>query len=86
MKNTLKRSEIIIRRRKCSEFQKLAMLIIQKSSSLDLATIKPAVSGPKRPQDRIELANFKNKFKELFSESVSEGGFGKDDFRIWKRS
>ncbi len=45
---------------------------------LDLATIKPAVSGPKRPQDRIELDDFKNKFKQLFSQPVSEGGFGRD--------
>ncbi len=49
-----------------------------KVIKLDLATIKPAVSGPKRPQDRIDLDNFKNKFNQLFSQSVSEGGFGKD--------
>lgn len=45
---------------------------------LDLSTITPAVSGPKRPQDRIELSNFKNKFKELFTDSVADGGFGRD--------
>ncbi|MDQ3635847.1 MAG: aconitate hydratase [Acidobacteriota bacterium] len=49
-----------------------------KVIELDLATIKPAVSGPKRPQDRIDLDNFKQKFRELYTQSVGEGGFGKD--------
>ncbi len=49
-----------------------------KVIDLDLATIKPSVSGPKRPQDRIDLDNFKQKFKELYTQSVSDGGFGRD--------
>lgn len=49
-----------------------------KVIDLDLASIKPAVSGPKRPQDRIDLDNFKNKFTELFTQSVAEGGFGRE--------
>ncbi len=49
-----------------------------KVIELDLSTITPAVSGPKRPQDRIELSNFKNKFKQLFTDSVADGGFGRD--------
>ena len=44
---------------------------------LDLATIVPAVAGPRRPQDRIELSALKNKFTELFSNPLSEGGYGK---------
>ena len=44
---------------------------------LDLSTIVPAVAGPKRPQDRIELTNLKEKFTELFTASVAEGGYGK---------
>lgn len=32
---------------------------------LDLATIEPTVSGPKRPQDKILLKEFKPKFEEL---------------------
>jgi aconitate hydratase len=43
--------------------------------SLDLDTIEPSVSGPKRPQDRIDLANLKNRFVELFS---AADGYGKD--------
>jgi aconitate hydratase len=40
---------------------------IQYSSTveLDLSSIEPTVSGPKRPQDKILLKNFKDKFKEL---------------------
>ncbi len=40
---------------------------IQYSSivELDLNSIEPTVSGPKRPQDKILLKNFKEKFKEL---------------------
>ncbi|HRJ88967.1 MAG TPA: aconitate hydratase [Pyrinomonadaceae bacterium] len=44
---------------------------------LDLGTINPAVAGPKRPQDRIELSNLDDRFKELFSLSVADGGYGK---------
>ena len=31
--------------------------------SLDLATIQPSLAGPKRPQDRVTLANLANQFK-----------------------
>lgn len=44
---------------------------------LDLGTITPAVAGPKRPQDRIELDALKEKFTELFTKPVAESGFGK---------
>ncbi len=32
---------------------------------LDISTIEPSVAGPKRPQDKIVLKDFKNKFIEL---------------------
>lgn len=32
---------------------------------LDLSSIEPSVAGPKRPQDKIEVKNLKNKFDEL---------------------
>ncbi|MCC5937911.1 MAG: aconitate hydratase AcnA [Lunatimonas sp.] len=35
---------------------------------LDLSTVEPTVSGPKRPQDKILLRNFKKKFGELLHE------------------
>jgi aconitate hydratase len=52
---------------------------------LDLATITPAVAGPKRPQDRIELSNLDERFKELFSKPVAEGGYGKTPDELEKR-
>ena len=45
---------------------------------LDLSTIVPAVAGPKRPQDRIDVPALGAKFNTLFSAPASEGGFGLD--------
>jgi len=45
--------------------------------SLDLSKVAPSLAGPKRPQDRIEIGNVKNNFKELFAKPVSENGFNK---------
>ena len=44
---------------------------------LDLTTINPSVAGPKRPQDRIELSNLDDRFVELFTKPVADGGYGK---------
>ena len=46
-----------------------------KLVQLDLATVAPSLSGPKRPQDRIELGHVKTKFTELFSAAPSDNGF-----------
>ena len=46
--------------------------------SLDLSTVVPAVSGPKRPQDRIDVPALGEKFNDLFTASVADGGFGRD--------
>ncbi len=35
---------------------------------LDLSTVEPTVAGPKRPQDKILIKEFKQKFGELLSE------------------
>jgi aconitate hydratase len=45
--------------------------------TLDLSTIQPNVAGPKRPQDRIPLANLKEKFESLIKAPVADGGYGK---------
>ncbi|MGI8469271.1 MAG: aconitate hydratase, partial [Pyrinomonadaceae bacterium] len=52
---------------------------------LNLATITPSVAGPKRPQDRIELSNLDDRFIELFTKSVSDGGYGKSSEELEKR-
>ena len=48
-----------------------------KVLSLDLSSIKPSLSGPRRPQDRIELTAMKSRFAELFAKPAADGGFGK---------
>jgi aconitate hydratase len=42
---------------------------------LDLGDVTPSLSGPKRPQDRIELGKVKGRFVELFSKSAADNGF-----------
>jgi aconitate hydratase len=44
---------------------------------LDLATVKPSVAGPKRPQDRIELPNLRREFFAALQRPTTENGFGK---------
>jgi aconitate hydratase len=44
---------------------------------LDLSTVKPAVSGPRRPHDRIDLPDLKVKFQELMAKPFVDGGYGK---------
>jgi aconitate hydratase len=45
--------------------------------SLDLSTVVPAVSGPKRPQDRIDVPALGAKFNDLFTAPTSDGGYGR---------
>ncbi|WP_016700013.1 aconitate hydratase [Actinoalloteichus spitiensis] len=40
---------------------------------LDLGTVVPSIAGPKRPQDRIELAAAKQAFRNTIGEYVSPG-------------
>ncbi len=47
-----------------------------KALSLDLATIKPSLAGPKRPQDRIAMGDLKSAFARLYSAPVASNGFG----------
>lgn len=55
------------------------------SLSLDLASIKPSLAGPKRPQDRIELNNMKEAFNTLFSKPTADNGFNKKPDELTKR-
>ena len=47
-----------------------------RTLTLDLATVKPSVAGPKRPQDRIDLPALGRRFAELYSGPMSQNGFG----------
>ena len=44
---------------------------------LDLSTVKPAVSGPRRPHDRLDLPALGAKFEELMGKPFADGGYGK---------
>jgi aconitate hydratase len=46
---------------------------------LDLSTVKPGVAGPKRPQDRIDLDDLKQKWRMLLAAPVQDGGFDKTE-------
>lgn len=43
---------------------------------LDLSTIKPSVSGPKRPQDRVSISEMKEDFNQCLKNKVSFKGYG----------
>jgi aconitate hydratase len=49
---------------------------------LDLAEVQPSVAGPKRPQDRINLAELGKTFRELLEKPVRDGGYGKKDIDL----
>ena len=51
---------------------------------LDLATVMPSLAGPKRPQDRIDLAKVKSTFTNLFSAPVKDSGFAKKPEELQK--
>jgi len=46
------------------------------SLALDLATVEPSLAGPKRPQDRVALAQMKTAFRQALTAPVKERGFG----------
>ena len=55
--------------------------------SLDMSTIVPTISGPKRPQDKVLLTNASSNFKKVFSEITKKEepniyNVEKEDFKI----
>lgn len=51
---------------------------------LDVSTIEPTVAGPSRPQDKILLKDFKNKFIELLDTSYNRKYISREDRDIEK--
>ena len=47
--------------------------------NLDLNSIVPAIAGPKRPQDRIDLQNVSTEFTRLLGAPIKDGGFEQAD-------
>jgi len=56
-----------------------------KVVELDLSRVVPSVSGPRRPQERIDLGGIQRRFVELFSKPASAGGYGKVAGDLGKR-
>lgn len=50
--------------------------IFTDTIELDLGTVVPSLSGPKRPQDRIELNEMKKAWNETLRKPIDERGFG----------
>lgn len=53
---------------------------------LDLGDVVPSLSGPKRPQDRIELSKMKKAWNETLRKPIEERGFGLSEEQINKSS
>ncbi len=53
--------------------------VFQDSIELDLATVRPSLAGPKRPQDRILLTDMQATWRADLRKPVAERGFALDD-------
>jgi aconitate hydratase len=47
-----------------------------ESLELDLGTVEPSLAGPKRPQDRVTLANMKQEFNRVLTAPAGKTGIG----------
>ncbi len=47
--------------------------------SLDLGSVVPSLAGPKRPQDRVPLADMRPAFRDALGKNVKDRGFGLAD-------
>ena len=45
---------------------------------LDLADVQPSVAGPKRPQDRLNLPDLGEAFRQMMGRTTADGGYGKN--------
>ncbi len=52
---------------------------------LDLSQVVASVSGPRLPQQRLDLAGIKSRFSELFSKPAADTGYGKAAADLGKR-
>ncbi|MBN6792297.1 aconitate hydratase AcnA [Pseudomonas fulva] len=52
---------------------------------IDLDGIQPCVSGPKRPQDRIDLGALGNRFDEVMQQDAKSGGYAKSADQLQER-
>ncbi|SHF30638.1 aconitate hydratase [Seinonella peptonophila] len=52
---------------------------------LDLSDVVPSLSGPKRPQDRIELNQMKHEWRETIRRPIEKRGFGLNEEQIQQK-
>jgi aconitate hydratase len=50
--------------------------VFSDTLELDMSTVKPALAGPKRPQDRVDLSNMKKMWNKALTAPVGPQGFG----------
>jgi len=50
--------------------------VFSDTLELDLGSVEPSVAGPKRPHDRVALAEMKSAFRAALEAPVKERGFG----------
>lgn len=53
---------------------------------LDLGSIEPAVAGPKRPQDRIQLSALKSEYQKMLTAPVGPKGLGLERSELEKKA
>lgn len=56
-----------------------------KELELDLSAIRPSVSGPRRPQDRVNLPDLQERFLEALKSPVNSGGYDKGEKKDFPR-
>ncbi|MBI4612213.1 MAG: aconitate hydratase AcnA [Planctomycetes bacterium] len=56
------------------------------TAELDLGTIEPSLAGPRRPQDRVRLAEMKSSFAVALGTSPDKGGFGVPSAALARRA
>jgi aconitate hydratase len=47
--------------------------VFSETLELDLSTVEPSIAGPKRPQDRVRLADAKSRFRTALADYVQPG-------------
>ncbi len=62
-------------------------LIFTDTTNLDLSTVAPTISGPKRPQDKVLLSESSEAFKEIFNKNAGriefkEENIEKESFKV----
>jgi aconitate hydratase len=56
-----------------------------KTLDIDLSDTQPAVAGPRRPQDRIDVPALRERFQAMLTDEISDGGFGLETEAVMDR-